>query len=168
MKVKIGNETKSKVWSFLKENNIGQRGKADGNKAQQYVGLLGEIAVKRLFGISDELEAGFDGGYDFEHNGRKIDVKTMGRNVDVEPHFVNNFWAYQKNLKADTYIFTSLNKKTYEVTICGWIEKDEMKEVAEKFKKGTIRTLTDGTEFPLKGPMWEIKMSDLKDITELL
>lgn len=168
MKIKISNDTKNKVWSFLQENNIGQRGKADGNKTQQYVGLLGEIAVKRLFGISDELEAGFDGGYDFKHNDRKIDVKTMGRSVEVQPHFVNNFWAYQKNLKADTYIFTSLNKKTYELTICGWIDKEKMEEVAEKFKKGTMRTLTDGTKFPLKGPMWEVAMSDLNDISELL
>ena len=33
------------VWDFVSKNNIGQRSKANGNKEQQYVGLLGEVMI---------------------------------------------------------------------------------------------------------------------------
>jgi len=35
----VDSELKKEVWSFLKENNIGNRSKADGSKEEQFVGL---------------------------------------------------------------------------------------------------------------------------------
>jgi len=40
-------------------------------------------------------------------------------------------------------------------------------KVATLIKKGTIRTLKDGTTFPLKTSNFEIKNTDLKNIEKL-
>jgi len=167
MRIKLSSELKESVWNYVKENDLGKRYTANGSKQEQYVGMLGETAVKNHFKIKTDPSEGFDGGYDFEYYGRKIDVKTMGRTVDPRPEFVNNFIAYQKNLQADTYIFTSLNKRTSELFILGWVTKDELLERGEKFKKGTERTRTDGTTFKLKAPTYEIKNSDLNPMSTL-
>tara|TARA_R110000822_G_scaffold252692_3_gene379324 strand:+ start:3044 stop:3553 length:510 start_codon:yes stop_codon:yes gene_type:complete len=168
MRVKITQENKMLVWNFLKENNIAQRGVGDGSKTEQYIGLLGEVTTKRLFGVDTELKPGFDGGFDFKFNGQKIDVKTMGRNVDMKPSYVHNFGALQKHFKCDVYIFTSLNKKTSELTICGWVTKKELLERGEKFKKGSKRLRDNGTYTVFKAPVYEIKDKDLNPIKDLL
>ena len=167
MRIKISAELKEQVWDYVKENDLGKRFTANGSKQEQYVGMLGEVVVKNHFKIKQNPSEGFDGGYDFEYYGRKIDVKTMGRTVDPRPDFVNNFIAYQKNLQADTYIFTSLNKRTSELFILGWVTKDELLERGEKFKKGTERTRSDGSTFKLKAPTYEIKNSDLNPMSTL-
>lgn len=168
MRVKLSNFLKNEVWKWVNTHTIGKRGKADGSKQEAYTGLLGEFAVHQIFKGYIVWRDDFDGGFDFEHKGMKIDVKTMGRTVDPKPDFVNNFIAYQKNLKADAFIFCSLNKKTSELTICGWITKDDLLETADKFKKGDERERADGTTFKLKAPTYEIKNSDLKPIETLL
>lgn len=168
MKIKISEQNKILVWNFLKENNIGQRGVGDGNKTEQYIGLLGEITTKKAFGLDIKLEAGFDGGFDFKLNDQKVDVKTMGRNVDMKPDYVHNFNALQKHFKCDLYIFTSLNKKNYELTICGWVTKEQLFERSEKFKKGTKRLRDNGTYTTFKSPAYEIKNKDLNPIEDLL
>lgn len=168
MRVKISENSKNLVWNFLKDNNVGKRGIADGSKTEQYIGLLGELITKQTFGIETTLEAGFDGGYDFILDKKKVDVKTMGRNVDMKPDYVHNFNALQKHFKCDLYIFTSLNKKTYELTICGWVTKEELFERSEKFKKGTKRYRDNGTYTLLKSATYEIKNKDLNPIKDLL
>ena len=51
MRIKLGSELKANVWEFLKHNTVGKRPKGgNGSKTQAYTGLLGEVAVKRLFG----------------------------------------------------------------------------------------------------------------------
>ena len=100
MRIQLGNELKNKVWKFVSENDLGKRHDFNGIKTAQYIGMLGEVAVKELFKQPVDLQAGFDGGFDFEHNGLKIDVKTMGRNVDPLPRYVNNFCAYQKDFNC--------------------------------------------------------------------
>tara|TARA_R110000796_G_scaffold10042_3_gene33680 strand:- start:7613 stop:8128 length:516 start_codon:yes stop_codon:yes gene_type:complete len=168
MRITISEETKIKVWNFLKENNIANRGIADGTKQQQYIGMLGEYCVKRFFKVDTEFSKGFDGGFDLEYNDQKIDVKTMGRNVDMKPDYVHNFSGLQKHFKCDLYIFTSLNKKTSDLTICGWVTKEELFERSEKFKKGTKRYRTNGTFTLLKCTTYEIKNKDLNPINDLI
>lgn len=162
--IPINNETKSYVWSFVKENNVGNRGKADGSKLEQYVGLLGETVVKKYLGIDTKFSNGFDGGFDLKHKGMKVDVKTMGRMVNPKPYYVNNFIAYQSDFKCDAYVFCSINKKTSELTLCGWVTKKELLERAELYEEGTVRTRTDGTTFILKAPTYEIQNDKLNDI----
>lgn len=160
----INNKVKKTAWNFLKNNNIANRGRADGNKGEQYVGLLGETIVKQYLGIDTKFSNGFDGGYDLKYNGIKVDVKTMGRMVNPKPYYVNNFIAYQSDFKCDAYIFCSINKKTSELTICGWVTKDELLERANLYEKGTIRTRTDGSTFELKAPTYEIQNDRLNSI----
>jgi hypothetical protein len=168
IKINVDTETKNKVWDFLSTNNIGNRIKANGNKEEQFVGLLGELKVKEFLNIDTKLQNGFDGGYDLIYKGKKIDVKTMGRTVDVKPYYVNNFISYQKDFDCDIYIFCSLNKKTSILTICGWVTKGELMEKAEFYDEGTIRTRTNNTTFILKAPTYEIKNDNLNDIKTLL
>tara|TARA_R110001632_G_scaffold95637_2_gene201770 strand:- start:9510 stop:10019 length:510 start_codon:yes stop_codon:yes gene_type:complete len=168
MRVTITEDEKNQVWDFLRSNNIANRGVADGNRIEQYIGLLGEMKVHQLFKLPFEFSEGFDGGFDLEINGLKADVKTMGRNVDMKPDYVHNFNGLQKHFKCDIYIFTSLNKKTSEVTICGWVTKDELFERSDKFKKGTKRYRDDGTHTLLRCTTYEIKNKDLNPIKDLL
>ena len=134
MILNIDYNLKKEVWNYLKNNNIGNRSKANGSKEEQFVGLLGEISVKKYFNINHKYENGFDGGFDFIYKGRKFDVKTMGRNVDPKPYYVNNFITYQLDYDCDAYIFCSLNKKTNKLSVCGWLTKDELKTAYNKRK----------------------------------
>ena len=164
MIIKIDDGLKRRVWSFLKYNNVGNRSRANGNKTEQYVGLLGECVVKNHFGADSSLTNGFDGGFDFEYNGMKIDIKTMGRTVNPKPYYVNNFISYQSNFDCDAYIFCSINKKTSELTICGWITKDDLLNKACLFNEGATRQRSDGSTFDMKAPTYEIKNSMLNSI----
>ena len=164
MILKVSNELKIKCWDYLSKNNMGNRHSANGNKEQQLVGLLGEIVVKEYFGIKHEWLKGFDGGFDFIYKGNKIDVKTMGRNVDPKEFYVNNFISFQKDFDCDYYIFTSLNKKTNQLKICGYVSKKELLEKSILYKKGDIRYREDGTNFKMKADTYEIKNSSLNKI----
>ena len=166
-KIIIPNKLKNDVWQYLNENNIGNRFEFNGNKEQQFVGLVGEIIIKRLFGLDHEFKNGFDGGFDFVYKGLKIDVKTMGRNVDVKDYFVNNFVAHQKQFDCDIYIFCSLNKKTNELTICGFLSKKQLLKLAVLYKKGDKRKRSNGTTFQIKTDSYEIQNKNLKNISKL-
>ena len=168
MVLSIPENIRIEVWSFLKENNIGQRSKANGNKVEQYVGLLGEVMVKKHLGIACELQSGFDDGFDLMYKNKKIDVKTMGRKVYPKPNYVNNFISYQKDFDCDVYIFCSLNKMNYDLTICGWVSKDQLFERGILYDKGTTRIRTDGSTFRLKAPTYEIENNQLNNIKTLI
>tara|TARA_R110000824_G_scaffold28889_1_gene96610 strand:+ start:638 stop:1141 length:504 start_codon:yes stop_codon:yes gene_type:complete len=167
MILNIDANLKNKVWYYLKDNNIGNRSEANGSKEEQFVGLLGEVRVKEFFNIDHKFENGFDGGFDFIYKGKKFDVKTMGRNVDPKPYYVNNFITYQLDYDCDGYIFCSLNKKTNKLSVCGWVTKNELKERADLFIKGQTRKRSDGSVFKLKAPILEIKNSLLNNIKSL-
>ncbi len=168
MNIKIPKEIKVKCWNFLKNNNLGNRLEANGNKEQQFVGLIGEVMVVNLFGLKYKFSYGFDGGFDFEYNGKKIDVKTMGRTVNPKPNFVNNFIAFQKDFNCDYYVFASLNKKSNELNICGYLSKYDLLNKSIFYKKGTKRERSDGTYFILKADTYEIENFKLNNINELI
>jgi hypothetical protein len=167
MTLHVPEEIKTSVWNFVSNNNIGQRSKANGNKVQQYVGLLGEVVVKKYLGVDYELKSGFDGGFDLNYKGLKIDVKTMGRTVEPRENYVNNFIAYQEKFDCDAYVFCSLNKTNYNLTVCGWVTKKQLQERSKIYKEGTERTRADGSVFKLKAPTYEIKNNQLNNIEDL-
>lgn len=167
MITKITEDFKQEVWRKLQDVDLGKRGKADGSKQDQFVGMLGEITVKNLFKIKHEWNNEFDGGYDLKLGNIKFDVKTMGRNVDPEPDYVFNILEFQKDLDSDAYIFCSLNKRTNMLHICGWIMKEDFFKKAEKYEKGKKRKRKDGTKMKLKANNFEIKIKDLKNFNEL-
>lgn len=167
MIINVPKHIRTSVWSFLQNNNIGRRSKANGNKIEQYVGLLGECTVKWHLGIDYKLKDEFDNGVDFIYNKKKFDVKTMGRKVYPKSNYVNNFISYQKDFDCDAYIFCSLNKINYDLTICGWVTKKELLQRAIIYEEGSIRKRADGTTFKLKAPTYEIKNTELNNINIL-
>ncbi len=168
MTLELDKQIKLDAWEYLKYNTLGNRDKANGNKTQQFVGLVGEMMVKKIMNIPHVNSNGFDGGFDIEYKGMRIDVKTMSRSVNPKPHYVSNFIAYQENYNCDAYIFASINKKKNLITICGWITKDELRTLGNRYNKGDIRKRDNGTEFKTKAPLIEIKNSYLKPFNKLI
>ena len=168
MIIKVPKELKEECWSYLQENNMGNRHSANGNKENQLIGLIGEILTKKIFNIEHKFESGFDGGYDFKHKNKTIDVKTMGRNVDMQDNFVHHLIAFQIKYDCQIYIFNSLNKIKNELDICGWLTKEDIINKSEYFKKGTLRKRNNGTTFRLKTDGYFINNTMLNDIKELL
>ena len=62
---------KLECWDYLSKNNMGNRHSANGNREQQFVGLIGEILTKNVFDLNHKYTSGFDGGFDFEYKGKK-------------------------------------------------------------------------------------------------
>ncbi len=150
----------------VSKHNFGKRGVADGTPEQQLTGIIGQSQVAELFGepwVSGE--GGFDGGEDLLFLGLVIDVKTMGRTTAVRGYYVNNFIGLQKLYKTDVYIFCSYNKTNHILTICGWVSKEQLNARACFFPKGTSRTRSDGSTFITFTDLYEIKNSDLNDVT---
>lgn len=155
-------EQKSYTNNLISKYNIGKRGLADGNKQEQYYGMLGQICMcdmlhqKRPTGTE-----GFDGGIDFIINHISVDLKTMHRTVDVKEHYVHNFIGYQLNYPCQFYIFVSYNIKKNKLTFCGAISKKDFVDKAIFYPIGALRTRDDGTKFSTKAPLYEIKQSQL-------
>ena len=148
--------------------NFGQRGYGDGNKKMQKVGVLGQICMADLLKMERPDGAlGFDGGFDFVINGKKVDIKTMGRTVDMKEHYVHNFVAYQFKYYCEYYIFMSYNYNNNKMSICGLVSKKLFEEKAVLYKLGDIRTRDDGTTFATRTPMYEIFQRDLLTINSL-
>jgi hypothetical protein len=141
-KYNIPKELKNDVWAFVNENEMGQRFEFNGTKEQQFIGLVGEIMVKMLFGI-------------------------MGRNVDIQDYFVNNFVEHQIKFDCDIYIFCSLNRRKNELTICGYLSKKELLEKSVYRKKGESLSRSNGTSFVAKTNNLEVQYKQMNNIEKL-
>lgn len=118
-----------------------------------------------LFGIGYvDGETGFDGGVDILFNNKKIDVKTMGRKTDVRPNYTNNFLKLQDYLDTELYIFCSYHKIKKEITVCGWIGKEDFINKRKFYPKGTIRTRFDNSTFKTFSDLYEIDNTDLNKV----
>jgi hypothetical protein len=137
---------------------------SDGTYEQQLFGIIGQNVVLNAVGLKlMEPSETHDGGVDLILFGMKFDIKTMGRTVDPKIDFVNNFMESQIKFDVDGYIFTSINKTTMRICICGWLPKQLMIERASRYRKDEIRTRQDGTSFQCKAPMLEIFNSNLNN-----
>lgn len=146
--------------NLVDKTNFGKRGRFDGSKRNQWIGVLGEVVLGDYLGFTRPTNTGFDDGVDFNIDGKLCDLKTMERKVPSKPHYVNNLVASQTKYKTTHYIFASLNSKKWELEILGTIKKENL----EKYfiPKGTVRTRDDGTTFTVKEDMYEIPNKDLK------
>ena len=157
---------------YLKTHNMANRGRFDGSKKDQLIGLVGELETHYLLkGEYQDLKIkidGFDDGVDIVHNKDTYDVKTMARTVYTKIDFVNNFAKCQEDYKCDRIIFTSINKTAKEIEFCGWIYKNELPLISDLIKKNQVRERNDGTNFTVKEDMYEIPMYELRDIRLLL
>ena len=158
-------EQKNYAKNLIFNYNIGNRGKADGSKQEQYYGILAQICMCDMLNKKRPIgNEGFDGGVDFLINNLSVDLKTMHRTVDVQNHYVHNFIGYQLNYPCQFYIFASYNIKQNKLTICGVISKQSFLDKAKFYPAGTLRTRDDGTTFPTKAPLYEIMQSELTQI----
>ena len=164
-KIKVSNKIIDYAKGLLEEHNFGKRGVADGSPAEQLTGIIGQCTVQTMFQV--ELitgNEGFDNGVDLECSGLSIDVKTMGRTTDVKDYYVNNFIALQKNYPTNVFIFCSYYIEKKELTVCGWMPKNELDEKATFYKKGTKRFRSDKTWFRTKADLYEIPNKNLNQI----
>lgn len=164
----VTEEQKAYASDMVARYNFGKRGYGDGNKKEQLTGVIGQTVLADLLGLDrPDGAGGFDGGFDFVINGRKVDIKTMSRTVPVRDHYVHNFCGYQKNYTVDFYIFASYNTRTGVLSICGFVSKKELLERAKFHNKGDLCYRDDGTSFPAKAPLYEIRQSDLNQVATL-
>lgn len=161
------NFIKHAVW-LVDNVNYGQRGEADGDKRQQVRGMLGQCIVMDMLGYDlPQITQGHDGGVDFVYDGLKVDVKTMGRQCDPRPDYVNNVIGLQTHFPVDAYVFCSINRKAITLTVCGWIEKEDFMRLADYTPKGGTRVRADGTTFETKAHLYEIANSKIYDVNSI-
>ena len=164
--MKINQEQKRRIWNWLQNNTVANRGVNDGNKENQLTGLIGEFEVHNyLLGYYPEFSNSFDGGVDIVYKGKTIDVKTMCRTVDAKMEYANNFYACQLKYNCDIIIFVSLNRLENTIQICGWIEKKNLEKKSIFYEKGEKRYRDDGTYFKFKADNYEIYNYNLIDIS---
>ena len=167
-KYKINEKQKARIWKWLQNNTIANRGKFDGTKENQLLGLIGEFEVHNyLLGYYPEFKKGFDGGIDIVYKGKTIDVKTMGRNVDIKMEYVNNFYSCQLKYDCDVLIFASINKQDNTFQICGWIDKKNIPRKSIFYEQGEKRYRDDGSYFELEADTYEIYNYNLIDMKYL-
>lgn len=164
IQLEIPRELKVLCWNFVKQHNMGTRSQFNGSMEKQYAGLIAENMVREYNNLPYKFNIGFDGGYDFILKGKKVDVKTVIRNVDPKPHYANNFVAYQEDFDCDQLYFTSINKKTSTLWLCGTISKAKFMRKASFYYKGETRKRDDGTLVTLGAPLYEITNRELNPI----
>lgn len=161
IKLKITDEQIEYATYLVNNCNYGRRGKFDGDKSKQLVGMLAQtVLADYLKQPRPDISVGFDGGYDYIINNKKVDVKCMARKGYVIGNYVHNLIAYQKNYNVDYYIFTSLNTTTNELEVCGVIGKEQFFSKADLYEKGTVR-YKGRTAFTLEAPTYELKQYKL-------
>ncbi len=149
----------------MQNNNFGNRGFADGDTAEQLTGIIGQCTIQIMFQVDIITGAeGFDHGEDLNFEGLTIDVKTMGRTTEMQNYYVNNFIAMQKHFPTDVYIFCSYVAGKKELTVCGWLPKNELEHKARFYKKGTKRFRSDRSWFRTKADLYEIPTNKLNQI----
>ena len=160
-----------RIWKYLGRHSLANRGHFDGSRKDQYIGLLGEYAVRQYLGIDVEeyrSKQGFDNGIDIvTNNGMTIDVKTIATRSAVRPHHQVNIAATQKSYNVHMYVFCHHNTKTNETTICGWRSKKMYFEDATFMAKGEKKVLDNGSVLTYRAASYDLRVSQLHDIEEL-
>jgi len=171
MKLRLTEKTKNHVWKYLNTHNIANRGSVDGSKQNQFVGLVGELAVYNyLYGYTLDLfikDDGFDGGWDISYNNLKIDVKTKERSVPARPEFACDVLESQIKYRADCYVFCNFIGDGESVEICGYITKKDFLKKAVYIGAMQSVSRSDGTSFINKAGVFSVLIKDLSNIGEL-
>jgi hypothetical protein len=162
--IRVSEQTIAEAKSLVDKTDYGNGQFDAGNKEQQLVGIIGQIALCKILGMKQTEGVKYDGGYDVVINGVKVDIKTMGRTTYPRPYYVNNFFARQLDLPAEAFIFCSYNKTDHILTVCGCITKDNLRKISTQFPVGSLRTRSDGTTFKVKSNLCEVENKDLTQI----
>ena len=168
LNLKLTDEVRNYANRQVSIKNFGVRSAGfNGNRIRQYTGIVGECMIHKAL---DRDLPNYNSGSlieDLKINNKKVDVKTMARNVDMRDFYVHNFVGYQKDRENDVLLFNSINKKTGNVQICGWLPKKKFLERASFFDKGSERKRTDGTSFITQAPLYEIENNKLNQINSV-
>ena len=168
IQVPIHDDDRRYAVEVLKTTNFGHRSKGfNGNYEKQYTGLIGELTLHRVLGLTRPKYTSGRLDTDILINNKKVDIKSMARNVYMQDHYVHNFVAYQKDMPSDILLFISINKKSGVVQICGWLEKEKFLENASFFDQGDKRERDDGTSFVLRAPLYEIEQNKLNKLNNV-
>ena len=174
IQVAIHDDDRRYAVEILKTTNFGHRSRGfNGDYEKQYTGLIGELTLHRVLGLTKPKYTSGRLDSDILINNKKVDIKSMARNVYMQDHYVHNFVAYQKDMPSDILLFISINKKSGVVQICGWLEKEKFLENASFFDQGDKRERDDGTSFVLRAPLYEIeqnklnKLNNVKDLNDI-
>lgn len=171
LKISVNKQQVEYTESLLKNKNVGKRGDGsrkynNGNKDEQFTGILGEVVICDYFNQPRPRLDNADGdhGVDMIINSLKIDIKTMTRSCDMKDFFVHNLQGEQvgEYYKNDIYLFTSYNKVKEEITICGWVTKEEFFKLANHYPYGEVRK-NNSKKFKVRNKkgLYEIKNSVL-------
>ena len=168
IQVAIHDDDRRYAVEVLKTTNFGHRSRGfNGNYEKQYTGLIGELTLHRVLGLTRPKYTSGRLDSDILINNKKVDIKSMARNVYMQDHYVHNFVAYQKDMPSDILLFISINKKSGVVQICGWLEKEKFLENASFFDQGDKRERDDGTSFVLRAPLYEIEQNKLNKLNNV-
>ena len=168
IQVPIHDDDRRYAVEVLKTTNFGHRSRGfNGNYEKQYTGLIGELTLHRVLGLTKPKYTSGRLDTDILINNKKVDIKSMARNVYMQDHYVHNFVAYQKDMPSDILLFISINKKSGVVQICGWLEKEKFLENASFFDQGDKRERDDGTSFVLRAPLYEIEQNKLNKLNNV-
>ena len=168
IQVPIHDDDRRYAVEVLKTTNFGHRSKGfNGDYEKQYTGLIGELTLHRVLGLTRPKYTSGRLDSDILINNKKVDIKSMARNVYMQDHYVHNFVAYQKDMPSDILLFISINKKSGVVQICGWLEKEKFLENASFFDQGDKRERDDGTSFVLRAPLYEIEQNKLNKLNNV-
>ena len=168
IQVAIHDDDRRYAVEILKTTNFGHRSRGfNGDYEKQYTGLIGELTLHRVLGLTKPKYTSGRLDSDILINNKKVDIKSMARNVYMQDHYVHNFVAYQKDMPSDILLFISINKKSGVVQICGWLEKEKFLENASFFDQGDKRERDDGTSFVLRAPLYEIEQNKLNKLNNV-
>ena len=168
IQVPIHDDDRRYAVEILKTTNFGHRSRGfNGDYEKQYTGLIGELTLHRVLGLTRPKYTSGRLDTDILINNKKVDIKSMARNVYMQDHYVHNFVAYQKDMPSDILLFISINKKSGVVQICGWLEKEKFLENASFFDQGDKRERDDGTSFVLRAPLYEIEQNKLNKLNNV-
>lgn len=166
-KVQVPDLILRQSYETVRNSNFGMRSHSNGTKMQQLYGIIAQNSILFAYGLplvkhTDE----WDGGFDLELFDQRIDVKTKNRIVTPELNYEASVVDAQINYEVHTYLFTSFNTRNCELTICGWIPKQEMIARARRYKRGDVIERNNGTSFECRLDTYQVYYYQLNHAAE--
>ena len=169
LKVKISSKIIDHCKKQVEKHNFAKRQKNNGNTNQQYIGIIAQSVVMDFFGLGYiDGNLGYDGGVDLTYKGKTYDVKAMTRTTDVKDYYTNNILKSQMEYDVDGYIFCSINTNKKELTVCGWIKKEDAIKHRKLNPKGMIMQQGKGKGDPLDADWYEIDNQYLNFVNSVI
>lgn len=137
------------------------------NYRTRYVGKPGEKAVERYLGPPAKIKDG-DQPWDISFPPVLLEVKTLATRRIPLPSFACDFNQDQlRRSKADIYVFCRFQEDIRTVYLCGWIEAGDFHASATFRDRGDVIIRSDGSEFPVEAPFYEVPISLLEPMSTL-